>query len=469
MVKPEHGGDRLVETPPAAALLAGAAQRDITPPVGIYNRQWGAARHDVARGIHRPLSAGVLALRAHDGGPPLLLVSLDASWFRTDEDEWIVRGALLEALGLEPARVIVNCSHTHASCSISTCDSDKPGGELIGPYLRQIREAVVDAGRQALAELTPCTLTWATGRCDMAGNRNMADPQRPRLLCGYNRAGRADDTLLVGRLTRDPGSTILATLVNYACHPTTLAWENDLISPDFVGAMRQVVQDASGGAPCLFLQGASGDLGPKEQYTGDVAVADANGRHLGSAAVAALMSMRPPRRRLAYQGPVESGAPLGVWRSESFEPSTCVRASRQEVPLRLKPMPSEAQLRQAIDACTDRLQTEKLYRQLLKVRNLGAGPDTRVPLWFWRLGQTLVFGCPYEPFSDLQIELRKAFPDFAVVVMNLANGFASGYVCPDAIYDGPEIYQVMQTPLERGALPRLVSACRQGLAQLAAP
>ena len=49
-------------------------------------------------------------------------------------------------------------------------------------------------------------------------------------------------------------------MVNYACHPTTLAWENTLISPDFPGAMREVVERATA-APCVFLQGASGDLG----------------------------------------------------------------------------------------------------------------------------------------------------------------------------------------------------------------
>jgi len=44
----------------------------------------------------------------------------------------------------------------------------------------------------------------------------------------------ADDTVLVARATDDAGA-ILATVVNYACHPTTLAWENRLISPDFPG------------------------------------------------------------------------------------------------------------------------------------------------------------------------------------------------------------------------------------------
>ena len=35
---------------------------DITPPLGIYTRMWGAALHDCATEIHRPLLAQALAI-----------------------------------------------------------------------------------------------------------------------------------------------------------------------------------------------------------------------------------------------------------------------------------------------------------------------------------------------------------------------------------------------------------------------
>ena len=80
---------------------------------------------------------------------------------------------------------------------------------------------------------------------------------------------------------------LVTVFVNYACHPTTLAWENRLLSPDFVGAAREILEQAFE-APALFLQGASGDLAPRDNYVGDVAVADQNGRQLGYAAAAAI-------------------------------------------------------------------------------------------------------------------------------------------------------------------------------------
>jgi len=116
-----------------------------------------------------------------------------------------------------------------------------------------------------------------------------------------------------GRVTRDADCSVLATLVNYACHPTTLAWVNKLISPDFIGAMRDVIEANTGAAPCLFLQGASGELAPAHDYVGDTAIADKHGRQLGYAAISALESMLSPRHKLTYRGVMESGAPLAVW------------------------------------------------------------------------------------------------------------------------------------------------------------
>src|SRR5262249_38985564 len=128
----------------------------------------------------------------------------------------------------------------------------------------------------------------------------------------FNPGGPADDTVLVAKIQGDDGQ-LIATVVNYACHPTTLAWDNTLISPDFPGAMREVVETATG-APCVFIQGASGDLGPREGFVGDPKVADRNGRQLGHAALAALESLPAPGTRFAYSGPVVSGATIGTWR-----------------------------------------------------------------------------------------------------------------------------------------------------------
>src|SRR6202012_5293652 len=84
-------------------------------------------------------------------------------------------------------------------------------------------------------------------------------------------------------------------------------------------AMRETVESATGGAPCMFLQGASGDLGPRDGFVGDVTPADHNGRQLGYSALAAIEALPQPGTKFVYSGPVSSGATLATWKHEPLE------------------------------------------------------------------------------------------------------------------------------------------------------
>ena len=55
----------------------GVARVDITPPVGIYSRTWGSARHDMAEGVHRPLLGSCLVFRESGGTGELVFLALD--------------------------------------------------------------------------------------------------------------------------------------------------------------------------------------------------------------------------------------------------------------------------------------------------------------------------------------------------------------------------------------------------------
>lgn len=459
-------GPKLYETPAAGRALVGVGRRDITPPVGIYARMWGAASHDVSEGTHKPISATALAIRASKSEPPIVVVSVDLALLGDlggGNDEKRIMAATLNELGIDRRRIIVNCTHTHGSPWTATSRSSMPGGHLLPAYLEYLGRAICEATREALAGVRPATITWATGKCSLATNRDFSDPdpkrtgKNARVVCGYNPHVKADDTVVVGRVTRDSDNAIVATVVNYACHPTTLAWLNKLISPDFIGGLRDVVESHTGGAPCLFLQGASGEMAPAHQYTGDHRVADQGGRQLGYAAMSAIESMLPPRQRLAYKGVMESGAPLAVWWPEPFEPSRVVEASGFDVPLPLKKMPTIEELQKQHDECKDRAIKERLFRKMQLVKALGGGPTLDMPAWVFRVGQSLFIAHPNEAYSCFQKDLREAFPDYTVVVMNVS-GAEMGYINPPELY-GENIYQVWQTPYGKDALTVLTKAC----------
>lgn len=265
----------------------------------------------------------------------------------------------------------------------------------------------------------------------------------------------ADDTVVVGRVATLDGRP-LASVVNYACHPTTLAWQNRLISPDYVGSMRETVETATG-APSLFLQGASGELAPGEQYTGDTGVADRHGRALGHAVLSALDGLPPAGSELGLTGVVESGASLAMWSPVPAAPSDRLDVRRIDVELDLRPLPSFDDLEREWAGIDARSRDERLRR----ARDLRAdyidGPTVRHPMWVWRLGDALVVAQPGEAYSQLQRELRARHPGRPVVVTNLTNGPGFVYVPTENAYRRGA-YQSWQTPLASGSLGRLIDA-----------
>jgi len=440
--------------------LVGLARADITPPVGIFCRNWGAASHDTARGIHRPLFLSGLAIRGSAADPPLLLLDADLGWWANLAHERALRRRVGAALGLPEERLLSCLTHTHSAPPLCRPEPQWEGGDSLAAYLESLERTMVATARDAIAACEPATIEWHLGRCGLAANRDLPDPAPaagPRIVCGYNPGQPADDTLVVGRITGADGRP-RAAIANYACHPTTLAWDNDLVSPDFVGAMRTTIQAAGAGLG-LFLQGASGELAPRYQYVGDPAVADAHGRALGHAVLATLEAMEPPGRRLVYDRVVESGAPLATWRREpapANPASLSVAAIRRTVDLPLKDWPTAAELAARFAACTDRPAAERLRRKLRIREALGDGRSFPLEIWGWRIGEALLLGTPAEAYSSIQRDVRAAFPDRAVAWLNLVNG-SIGYLPPAALYD-LEIYQAWQTPFARGSLETVTAA-----------
>lgn len=434
----------------------GIARIDITPPIGVYSRNWGAAKHDVAEAIHRPLMLTAVTLTPLNNGTTLTLVDADLGWWKTPQTFHSFQKRLLELMQLDSVQLIFALSHTHSGPPLMEPDDSLPGSHLLRTWMENVFQATVDAIKESLALQFDATLDWHQGRCGLAKVRDLPDPDttKNRVVCGYNPAGAPDDTLLVGRIT-DMTGRIRGILVNYACHPTTLAWDNKAISPDYVGAMRATIQDATN-APAVFMLGVCGELAPRYQYVGDPEIADRHGRQLGHAALATLYDMEPAGTQLVYSDTVESGAPLAVWKHKPCALSTELLATQAAVELPLKNWPSAEELEQQRLACTDRALEERLRRKRDIRRSVGNGSTYSLAIYTWRIGNAILVGSCCEPYSILQRELRRRFPQDTILCMNLING-SIGYLPPAELYD-TEVYPVWQTPFNRGCLELTIEA-----------
>ena len=238
--------------------------------------------------------------------------------------------------------------------------------------------------------------------------------------------------------------------------------------------MREVVQ-ARYPVPCVFLQGASGDLGPRDGFVGDPGVADRNGRWLGFAALAALESPLPPDRELQYAGAVMSGASIGVWEARDYGSSRRKEASRfaarrwtfdAEYRGGLPTLAdAEADLALWLEreqaAATDherlesRAMVERATRLMSRVATLPDGETYPLQVHAWSVGEGIWLVLQGEPYQWLQTELRRRLAPRPLVVTTVAADWGASYLPPRDIYD-TEIYQESIAVLAPGTLEALV-------------
>jgi neutral ceramidase len=222
----------------ADGLQAGAARIDITPPIGFP--LWGyAARHDASsEGVLDPLQARALVLAV--GEERIALVSLDLGRPPTRQMTAAIRQRV-QAAGI--GHVFLVASHTHHGPVLELDNWPDPKN----PYNRQLEQKLAEVILQAAKELRPARLGLTAREVPFNRNRHSQRDDKP-----------VDRELLVLRVEDGDGKPI-AHAVNFAAHPTIQDAKLLKFSADYPGALAALVEKETG-APCLFLQGAAGDL-----------------------------------------------------------------------------------------------------------------------------------------------------------------------------------------------------------------
>lgn len=447
---------------------------------------WGAATHDRATGVHRPLEAALLWLEPESGdvSQAIVIVSLDHCILDGSDIELMQQRVAL-AGSMEPQQVLISLTHTHAAGLMSRSRADQPGGELIGPYLDDVAHKLAELTAKAAGSRQRATILYGKAHCNLAANRDLYVSEAKQFVCGFNPDGPADDTVVVAKINADDGLR-LASIVNYACHPTTLAWQNTRISPDYVGLLRDKIFREFG-APCLFLQGASADLGPREGFVGDSGIADRNGRTLAYVALSALNSLPSSCTRFVYSGSVLSGATIGTWQHEPLDAIAIQRTAlwhvaHGTVQLEYRPdLPTVDQTRQELEywqreeaaavaagrsdrTAHCRARVERTQRQLWRLTALPPN-HFPLPLGLARLGDAIWLFIAGEHYQSLQTSLRARFPRHPIIVATITNGWQPGYIPPADVY-GRGIYQEQIAVVAAGSSERLQESIFARIEQL---
>ncbi len=476
----------LIDPNPQSVCEFAIEHADITPPVGLYHRMWGAATHDRSEGIHRPLRATVAQFGAL-GSPAdqrQIVVALDHCVLGAAEMQ-LLRQAVASGTEVSPERMQVICSHTHAAGLMSLDRSSLPGGDGIPAYLDHVGSVLVKLIQRTDSQLQTATLVYGTGHCDLARHRDLWDESRQEYVCGFNPHGPSDSTVVIARVVASGGAT-LATIVNYACHPTTLAWDNRLVSPDYPGAMRDIIEGATK-APCLFIQGASGDLGPREGFVGDTEVADRHGRKLGYAALSILEGLDPPLTEYTYRSAVVSGATIGTWSHVPLSEEKQRELQRFQVTRQVLPLPYRAELPTLASVEQEREQLTRQEKEAILRGDLEQARDCRArverntrlrarlvqlpdskqypfEITTWRIGDAIWIFLPGEHYQLLQQRARAA-TSRPVMIATLTNGWGPSYLPTRETY-GTGTYPETIALVAPGGLEQVIDALERQLRQL---
>ena len=444
---------------PAQSLSVGAAEVDITPPVGA--RLAGYFNERLATGTHDPLHAKALVLQ--QGVQAVALVSCDLVGFSLA----VTTNARAQAsvlTGIPVSNIVVCATHSHTGplfegplrdyfhAAAEKNNLHDPAEQI--DYAAFLIERVVKVIAAAQANLRPAELqAGITTQPGLAFNRRywmkngkvVFNPGQlnPNIV---RPAGPTDPD--VGMLlARDPRTRQPFTgLTVFATHSDTVGGKQ--YSADYEYYLSQTLQGAFGkDFVSVFGLGTCGDINHinvhRKEPTSGFAVAEHIGGTLGQAVIAAAPRLPVIRR-----------------------PALAVRSTTLQVPFQQVTPAQVADARSVMERFYDT--NTAFLTTVAAVRTLdlaSLGPTRPMEVQVFRLdAETAIVCLPCEIFVELGLAIKKASPFKQTMVIEICNDRPS-YV-PTLKAFGEGSYEVTNARVKAGAGEMLVAAAEKLLREL---
>lgn len=434
---------------------AGAAQTDITPPLGTLIN--GDFISHYAHTIHSPLFAKALVLE--QAGRFIAIVVVDICAMARDFIDDL-KAKIEAACGIKPADILIASTHTHAAGSIEVLLLG--AGDL--PYRKKLPNLIVEAVRQAIENITPAKVAFGavdapehvvcrryfmkegyvprnpvTGAIDQVktnpfGNKKYIDRRVSTM-----------DTSVAFMAVQSLNGKWISLLGNYSMHYVG-DWENGTISADYFGEFSRSFQAGTAQEfVCMLSNGTSGDASiwdfldpdryPKEPFAKSKLI----GSDLAAKVFAEIAGMAWKDELTLASALVNLD--LGVRKpssAELLEAKRIVETIRYEQILEINP---------------DTLRQIYAREQVL----LNEYPDTvSFPIQLLRIGDAMIGALGGEFFAETGLWLKKNSTVKNYFTVTMANGYI-GYVPPAHELDrgGYETWRCRTSHLERDAEGRI--------------
>ena len=413
-----------------AELKGGCAKVNITPPLGIpLIGSYGKPSDNVLDELYAK------ALVLNDGTNILVIVSCDLLYTPLEEITGPVRKIINEKTGVPERNILICATHTHSGPEVFTKSKFRTPGDTPPPaidrsYLDTLVKKIAGSAQMAYKDMQQVKIGAAKGQApEIVYNRRprnneglvkMAFTLPPEVRATRKvvvepggdvrttfdlpddktewKFGPVDPEVCVLRIENMAGE-ILASLVNFGCHPVCIYPHlSTSISADYPAFVTGVVEGAEGGL-CLFALGLAGDAVPFDR---GVLPRRQIGRAVGGEAL----------RRLQFVKTTDDITLSGLKKEIEFP----AKKSAPEQP---------------VDNDKD--------------------PDPIISeIQVLRLGDIYILGLPGEVLVEVGLEIKKRAGLENLFIMTLSND-AIGYVCHSDAYDEGGYEPAGATKLTRGA------------------
>ena len=317
----------------ASLLLPANSNADVLTPVGVARVDISplqpvplmgyASRAKLAppQGVAQRIYARALAIGTGQNAAVVLTI-----------DNCILPGAITEKVrrrvakkaGMRPERLTLTVTHTHSAPCLTGAAPNIFSGQLapenqqaIETYTRFFVDRLEKAALTALADRKPATISWGQGSVGFAKNRR-------------KQGGPVDHHLPLLRVA-SPDGKLRAVFVSYACHCTTLSFNE--VHGDWAGVAADTLEREHPGAVALVAIGCGADANPDPR--GSIDLVNQHGQELAREASRLLATKltqvqgEPECREKIIQLPFQTHFTREEWQRRTAEPGVVGYHARQ--------------------------------------------------------------------------------------------------------------------------------------------
>lgn len=223
------------------SFQAGSSQHHINPPIPSFIA--GHSQNRLFTGVKDSLFVKVLVVG--NGEKKLAIITYDCIGMLYPHLQELRKRIASEDQRLKVNHIVMSSTHSHAGPDVvGLWGADLMHSGVDSSYMERLLKVTLQQINEALRKMEPVRVVYGEGQHQFSWVKNISEPLE------------LDRTVSVLQFINNKGRS-LATLTNFACHPTFVDAVHNQVSADYPAGFYRSMDQEWGGVN-IFLQGAIG-------------------------------------------------------------------------------------------------------------------------------------------------------------------------------------------------------------------